>query len=103
MKTVDVFQCELNKKIPLEYIGEAIYIGESFGVDSLTNNVKYLIVKDKNQTLKVVDDSEEDYIYDLKNPKPMDGSSEGGQFYYLDDPNGILKNYMEEYKSYLDL
>ena len=50
-----------------------------------------------------MDDSEEDYIYDLENPKPMDGSSEGGQFYYLDDPNGILKNYMEEYKSYLDL
>lgn len=66
-----------------------IYIGESFGVDSLTNNREYLIVRDEHKPLKVVDDSEEDYIYDLENPKPMDGSFEGGQFYYLDDPNGI--------------
>ncbi len=99
MKTVDVFQCELNKKIPLEYVGEVIYIGESFGVDGLTDNKKYLIVKDKNQSLKVVDDSEEDYIYDLKDPKPMSGGSKGGKFYYTDDPAGILKNYMDKYKN----
>ena len=99
MKTVDVFQCELNRKIPLEYVGEVIYIGESFGVDGLTDNKKYLIVKDKYQSLKVVDDSEEDYIYDLKNPKPTTGSSKGGKFYYTDDPDGVLRNYMEKYKN----
>ena len=37
MKTIDVYQCELDKTIPLEYVGRVKYIGESFGVDSLTN------------------------------------------------------------------
>ncbi len=98
MKTVYVYQCELDKKIPLEYIGQVIYVGESFGVDGLTNKNEYLIVKDKYGTIKVVDDSEEDYIYDLTAPKPFDGSSQGGKFYYTDDPKGILKGYMEEYR-----
>lgn len=99
MKTVDVFQCELNKKIPLEYIGKVIYKGESFGIDGLTNDESYIIVRDKNDSIKVVDDSEEDYIYNLTNPRPLDGSSKGGKFYYIDDPKKILKKYMEEYKN----
>lgn len=90
MKTVDVFQCELGEKIPLEYIGKVKYIGESFGVDSLTNGSEYLIVRDKYKDLKVVDDSEEDYLYSLKNPAPADGSSKGGKFEIVDDPKGIL-------------
>lgn len=57
MKTIDVFQCELNKSIPLEYIGKVIYIEASGGYGSLTNNVKYDIVKDDFGDLKVVDDS----------------------------------------------
>lgn len=91
MKTIDVFQCELNKTIPLEYIGSVKYIGESFGVDSLTNGYEYNIVKDGNGDIKVVDDSEEDYLYDLINPRPIDNSSPGGKFYYIDDPQDILK------------
>lgn len=90
MKTVNVFQCELNKAIPLEYIGSVRYIGESFGVDSLTNDKEYNIVKDNNGDLKVVD-SEEDYLYDLINPRPIDSSSAGGKFYYVDDPQNILQ------------
>lgn len=91
MKTINVFQSELNKKIPLEYIGKVKYNGESFGVDELTNGVIYTVVRDKFNTIKIVDDSEEDYIYDLNNPKPLDGSSEGGKFYIIDDPTNILK------------
>lgn len=91
MKTINVFQCELNKAIPLEYIGSVKYVGESFGVDSLTNDREYNIVKDKNGDLKVVDDSGEDYLYDLMNPKPTDNSSVGGKFYLIDDPKNILQ------------
>lgn len=98
MKIVDVFQCELGKTIQLEYIGKVKYIGKSFGVDELTDGNEYLIVRDKNSNLKVVDDSEEDYMYNLANPKPWDGSSEGGIFKYIDDPQNLLKNIMEEYK-----
>lgn len=70
MKTIDVYQCELDKTIPPEYVGRVKYIGESFGVDSLTNGKEYNLVKDKTGWVKVVDDSEEDYIYDLLNPRP---------------------------------
>lgn len=58
MKTIDVYQCELDKTIPLEYVGRVKYIGESFGVDSLTNGKEYNLVKDKTGWVKVVDDSE---------------------------------------------
>ena len=95
MKIVDVFQSELNKKIPLEYIGKVKYVGESFGVDSLTDGYMYIVVRDKNGTIKIVDDSGEDYIYNLNNPKLLDGSSEGGKFYIVDDPNGELVCYIK--------
>lgn len=93
MKYIDVFQCELNKTIPLEYIGKVKYIGETFGVDGLTNNGEYNIVRDKDGNIKVVDDSEEDYIYSLINPSPLDGTSVGGTFYIIDDPNEELRSY----------
>ena len=94
MKTINVFQCELNETIQLEYIGKVKYIGESFGVDSLTNDNKYDVVKNLNGNIAVVDDSGEDYIYSLKNPAPADESSKGGIFHIIDDPQGVLKQYI---------
>lgn len=91
MKTIDVFQCELGKSIPLEYIGRVKYIGESFGVDSLTNKKEYDIVKDSEGDLKVVDDSNEDYLYNLRNPRPLNGDSKGGKFIIIKDYTGELK------------
>lgn len=96
MKTVDVYQCELDKTIPLKYIGRVLYTGETFGVEGLTDNKEYLIVEDRNGDLKVVDDSEEDYFYDLNNPRPADRSSIGGKFKIIDDPNGILKETIKD-------
>ena len=77
---IDVFQCELNNNIKLEYIGKLKYVGETFGVDGLTDGTIYNVVKDKYGTLKVVDDSGEDYIYNFINPRPTDNSSKGGVF-----------------------
>ena len=55
------------------------YIGESFGVDSLTNGKIYEAWVDSDSGMyRVIDDSEEDYLYDIKNPAPLDGSSPGG-------------------------
>ncbi len=94
MMTVNVYQSELSKEIPMEFVGKVKYSGETFGVDGLTNGVSYNVVRDKYNTLKIVDDSEEDYIYDLANPKPLDGSSKGGKFIIVDDPNGELTKYI---------
>lgn len=89
-KMIEVYQCELDKTIPLKYIGKVIYIGETFGVEGLTDGNEYFIVEDRDGHLKVVDDSDEDYFYDLNEPGPADGSSPGGKFKILDDPEGIL-------------
>lgn len=70
------------------------YVGESFGVDSLTNGKVYEVLEvDKYLgALRVVDDSEEDYLYSPINPKPLAGNSPGGKFEIVeDDQKGSLK------------
>ncbi|MFC3927837.1 hypothetical protein ACVR05_01135 [Streptococcus caprae] len=55
------------------------YIGESFGVDSLTNGRVYTILEIlPDDLVRVVDDSGEAYLYSYKNPRPLDESSVGG-------------------------
>ncbi|MDT2760751.1 hypothetical protein [Enterococcus xiangfangensis] len=41
-----------------------------------------------------MDDSKEDYIYNLAHPKPFDGSSPGGKFSIIDDTNKELEKYI---------
>lgn len=91
MKKISVFQCETNDYITLELVGIVRYIGESFWAgDGFTNGKNYSVVRDKNNYLKVVDDSDEDYIWDLRNPKPSDESSKGGKFELVEDYTGEL-------------
>ncbi len=58
------------------------YIGESFGVDSLTNGRVYeaSIDIDSPGMYRVIDDSGEDYLYSRENPAPLDGSGAGGRW-----------------------
>ncbi|MFB0918864.1 MAG: hypothetical protein QMB63_07350 [Clostridiaceae bacterium] len=90
MRMIEVFQCELNRTIPLEYLGKVKYVGKSFGVDSLTNGKEYAVVVDKNNHIKIVDDSDEDYLYSLDNPGPGNGPPMG-KFVVVDDPDGVLE------------
>ncbi len=47
--------------------------------------------------LRVVDDSEEDYLYSVVNPRPLDGSSPGGKWEIVeDDQNKTLEKLMEK-------
>ena len=59
---------------------KARYVGESFGVDSLTNGKIYEILEDDHGMYRVIDDSGEDYLYSKDNPAPLDGSSKGGRW-----------------------
>lgn len=54
----------------------------------------YDAVRDETGRIKIVDDSKEDYIYNLAHPKPLDGSSPGGKFRIIDDPNKELGKYI---------
>lgn len=55
------------------------YIGESFGVDSLTAGSIYEAAEE-NGMYRVIDDSGESYLYSKENPAPLDGSSKGGKW-----------------------
>jgi len=55
------------------------YIGESFGVDSLTDGKIYDAVEEDGM-YRVIDDSGEDYLYSMDKPAPLDGRSPGGRW-----------------------
>ena len=61
------------------------YIGESFGVDSLTNNKVYECLGFESGMFRIIDDSDEDYLYSVINPRPLDGSSKGGKWEIVED------------------
>lgn len=56
------------------------YIGESFGIDELTNGKVYDAEIEDADYYRVIDDSGEDYLYSKINPAPLDGSSKGGRW-----------------------
>lgn len=60
------------------------YIGESFGVDSLTNGKVYE-ASEENGMFRVIDDSGEDYLYSKINPAPLDQSSPGGKWEIIEN------------------
>ena len=71
------------------------YIGPSFGIDSLTNGKIYevLCVDPLMGWLRVIDDSDEDYLYPPKHPRPIANPNHpGGRFEIIeDDENGTLR------------
>ncbi len=68
------------------------YIGPSFGVDSLTSGKVYECIGVEFDLLRIIDDSEEDYLYSSINPAPLDRSSPGGKWEIVeDDENGTLR------------
>ena len=63
------------------------YIGKSFGVDSLTNGKIYEVLEydDFVGALRIVDDSDEDYLYHPLSPKPNGAKKAYGHFEIVED------------------
>lgn len=63
------------------------YVGKSFGVDSLTNGKIYevLEVDDLTGAFRLVDDSDEDYLYHPTSPKPNGAKEAYGHFEIIED------------------
>ena len=59
------------------------YVGQSFGVDGLTDGNVYDAVEEDGM-YRVVDDSGEDYLYSKENPAPLNGSSPGGKWIVIE-------------------
>jgi hypothetical protein len=93
---IKVYQSETDEYIEMESIGKVRYIGESFGIDGLTNGKIYDVIEVlKDDLIRVVDDSGEDYLYSIYNPRPLDESSKGGKWEIVEDYIGNLKKLME--------
>lgn len=69
------------------------YVGESFGVDGLTNGKVYECLGVEGPFLRIIDDSGEDYLYSAKRPAPLDpNTGQGGKWEIVeDDEKGTLK------------
>lgn len=70
------------------------YKGPSFGVDGLTNNKVYevLEVDELTGALRLIDDSDEDYLYSPTRPGPLCDPSIKGKFEIVeDDEQGTLE------------
>lgn len=93
--TVKVYQSETDSYVNMDTIGKLKYVGESFGIDSLTNNGIYDVIEVlPDDLIRVIDDSGEDYLYSINNPAPFDGSSKGGKWEIANDKAGLLKKYI---------
>jgi len=71
----------------VKYVGETFY--EGFG---LTNNKVYdcISIDEEDQMLEVIDDEDEATLYPIKNPRPIDKSSKGGEWIIIEDVDGLL-------------
>ena len=70
------------------------YIGRSYGVDSMTDGKEYEVLEVDKLTgaLRIVDDSNEDYLYHPKAPKPNGAKEAYGRFEIIeDDEKGSLR------------
>lgn len=90
MKTIMVYQCEIDKEIEMELYGLLRYIGES-GVLTLTDGNVYACVGIDSGALRIVDDDDEDYLYDAETPL------ENGRWEIVEIYNDELKKFLELY------
>lgn len=61
------------------------YIGESFGVEGLTNNKTYEVIKIEDGMLRVIDDSGQDYLYSISKPCSLEDSTKYGKWIRVED------------------
>ncbi len=69
------------------------YHGPDIGVDGLKDNEIYTVLEIDELTgmLRIIDESDEDYLYSPKKPQAICGNYKGGYFEIVeDDENGTL-------------
>lgn len=80
-----VYQSETDGYIEKEIIGRIKYIGRSFGIDGLTNGKIYDVVGIEGSMFRVIDDSEEDYLYSIITPGALDNEKLCGKWELVED------------------
>ena len=77
----------------LKYVGESFYNG-----GGLTNGKIYKCTKINTNAglFTIIDDEQEEYLYPIKYPKPLDDSTKAGRWEIVEDPNGELAKALEQ-------
>lgn len=73
------------------------YVGKSFGVDSLTDGKVYECIGIEEPFFRIIDDSEEDYLYNIRTPGDLNSEACGKWEIVEDDENNSLKKAIENY------
>ena len=61
------------------------YIGESFGIEGLTNGKIYEVISIEDDMLRIIDDSGEDYLYSIVKPCSLEDSNKCGRWEIIED------------------
>lgn len=56
------------------------YIGESFGVEGLTNGKEYEVIGIEGDMYRIIDDSGEDYLYSISRPCSLEDNTKYGKW-----------------------
>lgn len=77
----------------LKYIGKTFYNG-----NGLTNNKIYecTYINLEDGLFGIIDDGQEEYLYPIKNPRPLDNSTDAGTWEIVEDPNGKLAKALKQ-------
>lgn len=78
------------------------YIGPNQGSDTFTNNKVYPVLGVKTPWIKIIDDSDEDYVYLINEPRLLDSKVYGKFEIIKDDENGTLKKAFDEVKKWVE-
>lgn len=82
---VKKYNIETNSYIEVEAIGKVKYIGKSFGVEGLTDGKIYNVTGIEDEMLKIIDDSEEEYLYSIMKPACLTDVSLCGKWKVVED------------------
>lgn len=74
------------------------YIGETFGVDGLTDGKTYIATVGDMDYYRVFDDSGEDYLYPIENPRPCTGECKGGRWEIVEDMTDEERELFKKFK-----
>ena len=61
------------------------YIGESFGVEGLTNGKIYEVIAIEDDMFRVIDDSGKDYLYSSTKPSSLEDVNKFGKWEIVED------------------
>lgn len=82
---VNKYNIETNSYIEVEAMGRVKYIGKGFGVEGLTDGKIYYVTAIENGMLKVIDDSEKEYLYSIIKPACLTNISLCGKWEIVED------------------